>query len=125
MTQQSHIMQDQTELQQRFLTFEQRKLGSETAKKSEEEANKLFDLTMASDRDTFQSVYVKIKDGKPVENMKSLDWFVSEFENIGRLYCNGEMQYNDLDGVLKGIIEPVCGNAQIYNHYQNTKSGLS
>lgn len=101
-------MQEQTLLQEKFLNFEQRKFAAEIAKKSEEEANKLFDLTMMADREAFQEVYLKVKEGKKVENNKLLDWFVSEFENIGRLYCNGEMQYNDLDGVLKGVIEPVC-----------------
>jgi hypothetical protein len=125
MSQQSNIMQEQTTLQAQFLNFEKDKNASEIAKKSEEEANRLFDLVMSWDKGTFQTVYAKVRDGKRVENMQSLDWFVSEFEHIGILYCNGEMQYNDLNGVMKGIIEPVCGNAQIYNYYQNTKSGLS
>ena len=125
MSQQSNIMQEQTKLQEKFLKFDQDKNAAEIAKKSEEEANRLFDLVMSWDKGTFQTVYAKVRDGKRVENMQSLDWFVSEFEHIGILYCNGEMQYNDLNGVLKGIIEPVCGNAQIYNYYQNTKSGLS
>lgn len=107
------------------MDFEQRKFGSEIAKKSEDDTNRLFDLAMSGDKATFQNVYAMVRDGHQVDNMKSLDWFVSEFENIGRLYCNGEMQYNDLDWVLKNIIEPVCGSAQVYNHYQNTKSGLS
>lgn len=125
MSQQSKIMQGQTSLQEKFLDFEKRKFWSEIAKKSEEEANKLFDLSMAQNRETFQAVYAKIKDNNKVENLQSLDWFVSEFENIGRLYCNWEMQYNDLNGVLKGVIEPVCWNSQIYFYYQNTKSGLA
>jgi hypothetical protein len=101
MSQQSNIMQDQTKLQEKFLKFDQEKNASEIAKKSEEEANRLFDLVMSEDKGTFQAVYAKIRDGKRVENMKSLDWFVSEFEHIWILYCNGEMQYNDLDWVLK------------------------
>lgn len=85
---QAKIMIKQNELQQQFMNFEERKFGSETAKKSEEEANRLFDLVMAGDKSTFQNVYSMVRDGHRVENMKSLDWFVSEFENIGRLYCN-------------------------------------
>ncbi len=94
---QAKIMTMQNTLQQQFMDFEQRKFGSEIAKKSEDDTNRLFDLAMSGDKATFQNVYAMVRDGHQVDNMKSLDWFVSEFENIGRLYCNGEMQYNDLD----------------------------
>lgn len=124
MDQQSHIMESQVNLQQQFLDFEKHKFGSDVARVREMQMNELFDKVMWQDAE-MTNVHSLLKDGYKVENARSLDKYVSEFEEIGGYYCNWSAQYSDVSRILKNILQSTCGSSQIYNHYQNTKSWLS
>ena len=68
------------------------------------------------------AVHSKIRDGEKVVEQKNLDRYVSEFEDIGALFCDNKIKIADLRTILKFDLQFTCGNKQIYNHYQNTKS---
>lgn len=121
---QTKILKQQTEIENNSLEFEKNKFGSEIAKANEDKMNMLFDKIMGWD-DTLTKVHQKVRDGIIVENMTNLDRYVSEFEEIGWQYCDGSVQKSDLIRIFRSQIQYTCGNAQIYNHYRNTKSGLS
>lgn len=121
---QTQILKRQTDIENSSLEFEKHKFGSEIAKANEDKMNVLFDKIMGWD-DILTKVHQKIRDGIEIENMTNLDRYVSEFEQIWWQYCDGSIQKSDLIRIFKNQIQYTCGNAQIYNHYQNTKSGLS
>ncbi len=117
-------MDIQSQMQQQSLVFEEHKFGSEVARMREEQMNTLFDKVMWGDSN-LSNIHNLLRDNKKVENIQSLDRYVSEFEEIGGYYCNWSLQYSDLSRILKNTLKIPCGSSQVFNYYQNTKSGLS
>lgn len=122
--QQTEILDRQTTIQNNALEFEKEKQWTNTAQYYRDHINALYDK-VSWDDETLTAVHKKIKAGEEVISMDNLDRYVDEFENIGALFCEEKINLTDLRTILKDIIKPVCGNAQINNDYKNKKSWLA
>lgn len=121
--QQTDILDRQTDIQNESLQFQIDKNWTDTAKEYRETINHLYGKIYEDPN--YNAIYAKIKKNEEVQIIENLDRFVSDFEDIGALYCDGKIKLADLRTILKSTIEPVCGNSQIFHHYQDTKSWLA
>lgn len=121
--QQTDILDRQTDIQNEALQFEKDKNRTDTTKASREKMDILVDKIYQDV--IFAPIYQKMINSNSVQNLNNLDMFVDTFEEIWILYCNWEIKISDMRSRLKNIIRPICGSSQIYNRYQNSKSGLS
>lgn len=122
--QQTDILDRQTQIQENSLKFEQDKHRTDTAKEYREKINDLYDKIINTDP-ILVAVHSKVRNWEKVIEQWNLDRYVSEFENIWALFCDNKIKLADLRTILQSNLEYTCWNAQIYNHYQNTKSWLS
>jgi len=122
---QTEILAEQTDIQKKQLNFEQEKNWTDTAKEYREIMNNLYDKVNWVNSEILRNVHLKVINWENVWDIKNLDMYVNEFENIWALYCDWKIKKADLDFIFKRTIEQICWNAQIYHHYQNTKSWLS
>lgn len=120
--QQTDILDRQTEIQENSLSFEQDKHRTDTAKEYREKINDLYDRIYS---DEINPMYKKLKSWEIVQNLENLDRFIDNIEDIWMLYCDGKIKVMDLRSILKQTIEPICWNQQIYNRYQDSKSGFA
>lgn len=124
LSQQTEILKTQTALQEQSLTFDKEKNWADTAREYREKLNGLYDKITTSDGILIK-VHDKIKNRERIQDIKNLDRYVWEFEDIGALFCEGKVKIADIRTILKSNLVYVCWSDQIYNHYQDTKSGLS
>lgn len=122
---QTEILSKQSDIQENQFTFEKEKNWTDTAKDYREIMNDLYDKVNWVNSETLRSVHLKVINWEKVADVNNLDMYVNEFENIWSLYCDWKIKKADLSFIFKRTIESVCWNAQIYYHYQNTKSWLS
>lgn len=122
---QTEILSKQSDIQEKQFIFEQDKNWTDTAKEYREIMNNLYDKVNWVNSEILRNVHLKVMTWEKVLDLKHLDMYVNEFENIWALYCDWKVKKSDLDFIFKRTIEPICWNAQIYHHYQNTKSWLS
>jgi hypothetical protein len=122
---QTELLVRQSSIQENQFKFDQEKNWIDTAKEYREIMNNLYDKVNWVNSDILRSVHLKILNWEKVPDIKNLDMYVNEFENIWSLFCDWKIKKEDLDFIFKRTIQPICWNYQICNHYQNTKSWLS
>lgn len=122
--QQTDILSTQADIQNNALEFEKDKNRTDTAKEYREKIGVLYDKVTSTD-EILIAVHNKIKNWEKIMVIGNLDRYVSEFENIGALYCDDKVKLADLKTILSDVMKYTCGNNQISDHYQNTKSWLS
>lgn len=138
MFQQTSIMEEQNRINEKNAALQERQV--EISEQNTKIQNEQYNASIFRDsRDKMNVVFDKVTFSEPslvaihrkmaswekVQDLNLLDKYISEFEDIWALYCDGKVRLTDLRWVLKNSMKGLCWNAQVYNYYQNTKSGVS
>ncbi|EKE30037.1 MAG: hypothetical protein ACD_2C00053G0003 [uncultured bacterium (gcode 4)] len=124
LSQQTDILSQQTDIQKQSLQFERDKNFAEVAAKNLDKMNDLFDRIMSTDP-MLKDIHEKVKNWVEIKDLKNLDLYVSNFEDIWKQWCDWRIRSSDLEFVFKNQLENVCWNQQIFYRYQNAKSGFA